>query len=128
MQGGMVSFCVAWHGMVFVFHSVVEEGMIWFGVAWYGMAWYGGSAISYIVRWQVGKESAVLSSRHWLQKAPPPPPSSKERLMAARWQIDFDRRERDAGISGIGHCSTAWCHRLQHIVTLSGSPTWEAEL
>ena len=73
--------------------------MVWCGMVWNGMVWWLGNLIYREVAG--GKESAaVLSSRHWLQKAPPPPRSFEERLMDARWQIDFDRR-RDADISGI---------------------------
>ena len=41
--------------MVLVFDGVVKEGSIWFGTVW-----YGGLAISYIVRWQVGKEKCAV--------------------------------------------------------------------
>ena len=68
------------------------------------MAWYGVSAISYIVSRQVGKQSAVLSSRHWVAKSIFFSSQSEERVMAA-WQIDFDR-SRDADISGISHRGT----------------------
>ena len=106
--------------------------MAMFCIARYGLAWHGTvwclSKLSYIVIRQLGKQSAVLSSRHWgggwLQK----PSTFKEssspnwewwRVTRFAWQIDFDRRERDAdiGISHRGTASVLWqCAYLRSII------------
>ena len=81
--------------------------MAMFCIARYGLALHGTiwclSKLSYIVIRQLGKQSAVLSSRHWVAKSIHSS-QSEERVMAA-WQIDFDR-SRDADISGISHRGT----------------------
>ena len=90
--------------------------MVWFGMVWNRVVRWLGNLIYREVAGGKGVQHFQAAAdtgckKHLLLRTDS---SEAERLMRARWQIDFDRR-RDADISGIGHCGTAWYFR-QHTI------------
>ena len=114
VQTGMVWFWVAivhiiWFGAAIVSYGLSLGGnsigghhMVWFGMVWNRVVRWLGNLIYREVAGGKGVQHFQAAAdtgckKHLLLRTHS---SEAERLMRARWQIDFDRR-RDADISGI---------------------------